>query len=77
MTLTEFIAEIGDDNMAFQLLSHCMTNIKRLRDGSRITIETEALTPNDVLLDTGKVGIVVWADRNAFNRTVERMKERD
>lgn len=72
MTLTEFFAEIGNDNLGFQLLEQCMTNVRAMRQGTRVSFETDAISAADVACGAGRVGLIVWADRDAYERAAAK-----
>lgn len=75
MTLTEFFAEIGDDNLGFQLLEQCMTNVRVMRQGTRVSFETDAITVTDAACGAGRVGLIVWADRDAYERATAKANQ--
>ncbi|CAJ7779938.1 Uncharacterised protein [Burkholderia pseudomallei] len=72
MTLTEFFAEIGDDHLRFQLLEQCMTDIRAIRRGTLVSFATDATTTTEAALDAGRVGLIVWADRDAYQRAMTK-----
>ncbi|AOJ11692.1 hypothetical protein [Burkholderia mayonis] len=75
MTLTEFFAEIGDDNLGFQLLAQCMTNVRDEQQGTHVSFETDAISAANVARGTGRVGLIVWADRDAFERATAKANQ--
>ncbi len=69
MKLTELLALVGDENIQFQVLHDCMTNIRqrsRRKGGNEISFATNGLTPTDVMQNTGNVGLVVWIPRDKW-----------
>lgn len=60
--IVELIKEIGNDNILYKNLKNCMTDIKLRKGESEISFVTQQLTPNDVMTNTGKIGIVIWVD---------------
>ncbi len=60
------LTAITEDKIMFQHLYECMTGIKEKKREkcSEVTFMTKDITPNDVLNNEGKVGIVIWIDRN-------------
>lgn len=61
MTLSELILAVGDDNVQFQNLDQCATDLNySAKKGSKITFGTE----QPMTLDgTQRLGLVVWLDR--------------
>ena len=71
MKLSELIAEIGDENVQFQLLDNDMISAKYdHKKGTVITFGSDAPVRPDGLKD---VGIVVWAPREKFKEIVESL----
>lgn len=63
MRLSELIAALGDDNVQFQNLDQCASDLNyNARRGSRITFHTEQTVG---LNGTDKLGLVLWLDRKA------------
>jgi hypothetical protein len=68
-SIVEYVEQIGVDAISFQLLSSAISNITQTkRDGSKVTFCTEAISPADVLNNTGRVGMILWIEREAFDR---------
>lgn len=71
MTLVELLNKIPDSKWTAQMLSYCITNIKQKKRPnlhSEVSFVTEEITPTQVFNDSGKVGFVVWIDRETFNK---------
>lgn len=50
MKLSELIAQVGDENVQFQTLSDCITNITKGKKGpAKVTFGTSMITMEDVL----------------------------
>lgn len=67
-TLTELIQKIGDENISVQLLSQSMVSSKdkkRMGD-TEITFATQEITTDEIYQDSGKVGLVLWIDRDKW-----------
>lgn len=63
MKMTELLLAIGDDNIEFQNLDHCATDLRySAKSKSRITFVTEGAITLD---GTEKLGLVIWLDRKA------------
>ena len=76
MNIVEFLDEVGHTKLQFQLLQNAMTNITSVRGGSKITFMTAQLSPAHVATHTGKVGMVVWVDREDYERAMQKVNER-
>lgn len=66
MNITELIAAIGEEKVAVQELTPCITNIatsRRARGASAVTFLTSHLSPRDALVPGGEVGLVLWIKR--------------
>lgn len=61
--ITELLSRVGDDNITFQNLDHCLIDGKwREKSGSRITFGTDVpVGPNG----TDRLGLIVWLPRDA------------
>lgn len=61
MKLSEFIASYGDDDVKFQRLDECATNISMTKQGSKASF----ITPETFGFDGfDKMGLIVWLDRD-------------
>ncbi|ENB9462966.1 hypothetical protein ABJA24_003311 [Providencia rettgeri] len=73
--ITELIQTIGDENISVQALKTCMTNISQNRNGvSKITFITDAVTTQHVAMNTGKVGLIIWCDPQAYLDALNKLK---
>ena len=60
MKLSEFIAIYGDDDVKFQRLDECTTNISMTKRGSKASF----VTPETFGFDGfDKMGLIIWLDR--------------
>lgn len=65
--IVELLAAVGDDQIAFQLLSECVTNVQERKRGlTALTFLTDAVNVHDVAFNEGRIGFVVWLPREAF-----------
>lgn len=72
MKLSQLIAACGDDNVQFQNLDQCASDLNyTAKSGTKITFGTEE--PID-LKGTRKLGLVVWLDRDAVRAAVASHK---
>lgn len=70
MKMSELILAVGDDNVQFQNLDHCASDLNySAKNGTKITFGTE----QPVNLDgTVKLGLVLWLDRDAVAKAVSQ-----
>jgi len=70
MKMSELILAVGDDNVQFQNLDQCASDINySAKKGTKITFGTE----QPVNLDgTEKLGLVIWLDRKAVADAVAK-----
>lgn len=64
--ICELIAVIGNDAVTYQLVNNSISNIKKKRDCTEVSFLTNELSPNDVMANSGKIGIVVWVSREDY-----------
>ena len=65
--ICDLIAAIGNDAVTYQIVNSSISNIKKKRDCTEVSFLTNELTPNDVMTNSGKVGIVVWVSREDYS----------
>jgi len=73
MKLSKLLEKIPDDKIGIQYLTECMTGAKdkvRPHKHTEISFVTEELTCNQYMQDAGKVGLVIWIDRDEFNKNI-------
>ncbi|KVD81700.1 hypothetical protein WS62_24265 [Burkholderia sp. ABCPW 14] len=75
MTLTEFFAEIGNDHLRFQLLEQSMTDVRATRRITLVSFTTDAITAAEAALGAGRVGLIVWADCDAYERATAKANQ--
>ena len=74
--ITELVARFGDDAIGVQMLAAAMSNISTGRDGvTKVTFGTQATTAGEALCDEGRVGIVLWVERETFDRVRKEIRE--
>lgn len=70
MGLVELLASIGDDNLQFQNLDQCASDLNySAKKGTKITFGTEQPVSFD---GTVKLGLVVWLDREAVANAIAK-----
>jgi hypothetical protein len=67
MKLSELIAAVGDDNVAFQVLLNDLSAVDVTKQGTKITFYTDPanLSPHELLPGgkSKKIGLVLWLPR--------------
>lgn len=72
-TINELFDKIGADNIGFQLLNESMTGANASPRGTTITFGTQAVSAYDLANNTGRVGLVVWVDRDHWQRACKEL----
>jgi hypothetical protein len=71
--LSELIAAIGDDNVAFQMLDECALKVDGNATSAKITFGTNEVRARDLLNDQmPKCGLVLWLPRDKMKAAIER-----
>lgn len=75
MNLSSLILAVGDDNVQFQNLDQCASDINySAKKGTKITFGTDC----PVNLDgTEKLGLVLWFDREAVAKAMGAISDQD
>jgi hypothetical protein len=78
-TIIDLLNDVGIDNVGYQMLNSgahpCLTNINTGKRGdSTVTFGTDALNAMQVANNTGRVGIIIWAEREPYEAAVKKMK---
>lgn len=68
MNIVEMIMKLPEDKVGIQALQPAITNATKKKNYTSLTFDTEVITPSDVINNTGRIGIIVWMDRNEFER---------
>ena len=74
MGIVELLNSVGEDNIRLQFVNNSFIyakDKKRTQD-TEITFATAETNANELSDDTGKVGIVVWVDRDDYNKVMEK-----
>ena len=74
MTLTDLLTTIGDDNLSVQLIDIATINVKDKQNDTEITFATQEINANNLLTQNGKVGIVVWCNRDDYENAIKGLK---
>lgn len=75
MSIRELIEAVGHDNIKCQLLSECVTNATSTKNGTRVTLVTKHMSPDDLIIpDRGAVGILLWLPREKVNAAMAEEK---
>lgn len=68
MNICEMIKAFPDDKIGIQPLGPAITNVAQRKGATAITFVTDATTTSEVATNSGRIGIVVWFDREEFER---------
>lgn len=71
MKLTELLNAIGDDNILFQNLDMCITQINKKKRENQVTFVTEQSFNAEGMT---KIGLVVWLDRETVAHLMKEEK---
>ncbi|MCZ0752545.1 hypothetical protein [Aeromonas enteropelogenes] len=74
VSITDLLTAIGSDNIKFQYLATCMEGIKGAKGRNLITFGTDALTPSDVVLNTGPSGLIIWVEGDLIRQSLSDIK---
>ena len=72
--ISDLLSSIGSDNIKYQYISQSMEGIKVVRGVTVVSFATDAITPNDVVMDTGPRGIVLWVDNDIMKQKLSELK---
>lgn len=74
MGLLELLKSVGEDNLMVQFVNTSFLSAKdkkRTKD-TEITFATAEINSTELCNETGKVGIVVWVDREDYNKAISK-----
>ena len=69
MKLEDLLKAIPDEKIGMQFMNQCVTSAKlkkKPHEHCELTIVTDAVNPNFLMGKSGKVGILLWIDKEAF-----------
>lgn len=72
--ISDLLSSIGSDNIKYQYISQSMEGIKVVRGVTVVSFATDAITPNDVVMDTGPRGFVLWVDNDIMKQRLSELK---
>lgn len=72
--ITRLMSAIGDDRIQFQMLDNAMTSIRSAKQYTTISFKTQAINATDTAIGGGKVGLIVWVDRDVFNGEMAKLR---
>lgn len=75
MNLLELVDEIGLDNISVQPLNESISNIVTSGEEAKVTFYTTELTPDDMMSDTGNVGLILWVDKQVLESCAELLQD--
>lgn len=72
MGIIDLLKGVGEDNLMLQFISGSLVKSvdKKSTQDTEITIATKQANTNQLSNDTGKVGIVVWVEREDYNKVL-------
>lgn len=68
MKIEEMIRAFPEDKISIQAIGPAITNVAQRKGATAITFVTDATTTSEVATNTGRIGIIVWFDREEFER---------
>lgn len=67
MTLIELIEKAGQDNINVQAINNAYTKSKNLKGGvTEVTFTTQEINTTELMQNKGKVGLIMWIERDNF-----------
>ena len=73
MGILDLIKKVGEDNLLLQSIGGSFVKAvdkKRMQD-TEVTIATTQVNASNLINDNGKVGIIVWVDRDEYNKAIK------
>lgn len=72
MGILELLSKVGEDNLRLQFINNSLVDVKDIKvtQDTEITFATAEVNTTQLVNDTGKVGIVVWMDREDYNKSI-------
>ena len=65
MGLLELIKNIGEERISVQCINNCFISVKSKRsEETEISLLTTEITPDELAKNKGKVGLIIWIDRD-------------
>lgn len=72
--LVELLNEIGNEDIKYQNIRNDLTDIVQGKNNlSYVTFGTTEFSPNDLVSNNGKVGLVVWIDSEKVKAAMEKI----
>lgn len=75
--IAELIAELGNENINYQVINQSIINIedKKKTNDTEITFATNELSASDVAFGQGKTGLILWVDADMLEQAVNKINE--
>jgi hypothetical protein len=72
MGILELLSKVGEDKLRLQFINNSLIDAKdkKVTQDTEITFATAEVTTTQLVNDTGKVGIVVWMNREDYNKSI-------
>ena len=75
VSLTEMIGMFDVERIKWQVLNQSITNVRLMKNGlTSIQFLTAAAQPIDMIDERGRVGLVVWIERDDWTRVTEQIR---
>lgn len=73
--ISEALAIVGDENIRLQNIRSCALHSKDndVAGDTDITFRTDQINSTDLVSGNGKVGIIVWVDKDAMDKAIEEV----
>lgn len=68
--IVELLTCVGNDSIEFQKLADCLTGAKEKKreECTELSFVTQAITPTDIVMGSGKIGLVIWVEQPTMER---------
>ncbi|WP_447759398.1 hypothetical protein [Aeromonas veronii] len=74
VSIIDFLAGIGSENIKFQLLSQCMLNAKQKKRDTEVTFATDIIRRVGDSTNNGVDALILWVDGELMHRSLEEAK---
>ena len=71
MTLSELIANVGNENVRFQLLDTDAAGAQKTKNGTRFTFFTGEAGPEYLLGENSKICLILWMPRDKWKEALK------
>ena len=68
---SDLVKAVGNDNITFQWLHDCLTDVTKTKQGSKVTFCTTGITPREVLTgETRNVCMILWIPKDRYKEAL-------